>query len=90
MRFARPLRAELDEIVIALNERDESHELQQLASPAEALGVEADRLKQKVDPFICRRSLFGLQIAFIVEFGNLDRLEVPKNPRGSSLVSSLC
>ena len=35
----------LDEIVIALDEGDQPHELQQLAAPAKALGVEADRLK---------------------------------------------
>ena len=52
VRLAGALGAELDEVVVALDERDQPHELDELGPPAEQLGVEPDGLHEQVDPLV--------------------------------------
>ena len=50
--LAGALWPQLDQVVVALAEGDQAHQLHQLAAPAEQLRVEADALHQQVDPLV--------------------------------------
>ena len=46
MRLAGPLRTELHQVVVALNERNQPHQVKELGSGAEHGGVETDGLNE--------------------------------------------
>ena len=81
MRLAGALRPQLDQVVVALAERNQTDQLQQLIALAEHLRVKADALDQQVDPLIGGELLAGIQVALEVEAGDLNRLERCKHPR---------
>ena len=86
MRLAGALGPELDEVVVALDERDEPHELEELAATAEQFGVEADGLHEEVDPLIGGEPAARLEVLLHVELRELDRLDRAEDPRHSTLV----
>src|SRR5699024_3677817 len=75
VRLASPLRAKLDKVVVALDERDQPYELDELVSPAEQLGVESDGLDQQVDPIVRGELAPGCGVGVELEVGELDRLQ---------------
>ncbi len=52
MRLTGPLGAELNQVVVAFTEWNQSNQLQQFASAAKALWIEANALNQRVDPVV--------------------------------------
>src|SRR6185437_910723 len=60
--LAGSLRPELDEVVVALDERDQANKLKELASPAEHRGVEPDGLHEQVDPLVGGESATGGEV----------------------------
>ncbi|MPN22473.1 hypothetical protein SDC9_169856 [bioreactor metagenome] len=84
--FAGALGAEFDQVVVALGERDEAHELNELAPPAEQLGVEPDGLDEQVGPFFGREPASRLEGLIDVEPRELDRLDRAEDPGHHPLV----
>ena len=62
------LRSEFDQVVVALDEWDQADELEEFPSPAEALGVESDRLHEQIDPFGGAEPSTGFEVLAYVEF----------------------
>ena len=57
MRLTSALWAQLDQVVIALYERDEPHLLNEFRAAAEHFRVKADGLEEEVDPVAGRRDV---------------------------------
>jgi hypothetical protein len=81
VRFARALGAELDQVVVALAERDQAHQLADLVALAEHLRVEAHALDQQVDPLVGGELLSSLHVPIEVEVRQLDWLDGRQDPR---------
>ncbi len=86
VRLAGALRPEFDDVVVALDERDQASQGDELAALVELLGVEADRLHEQVDPFLGRERFAGLVVVVDVDAGDLDGLEAAEDPRHDALV----
>ena len=84
--LAGALGAELDEVVVALDERDQAHELEELAATAEQFGVEPDGLHEQVDPLIGGEPATRLEVTVEVEVRQLDGLDRAEDPRHDALV----
>jgi len=78
--LAGALRAQLDQIVVPLNVRDEAEQLEQLAATAKGFRLEADALHQQVDPLIGCEGRPQVPILLVVDLGDLDRLDGLEDP----------
>ncbi|MNQ91391.1 hypothetical protein D3C85_1067700 [compost metagenome] len=74
VRLAGALRPQLDQVVIALAERDKADKLSKLIALAEHLRIETYALDQQVNPLISGELLTCLQIAVEIKAGNLNWL----------------
>ena len=72
--LAGPLGAQLDQVVVALAERDKADKLSKLIALAEHLRIETYALDQQVNPLISGELLTCLQIAVEIKAGNLNWL----------------
>ena len=86
MRLAGALGAELDQVVVAFDERDQAHKLEEFAASAEQFGIEADGLHEQVDPLIGGEPSARLKVLLHVELRQLDRLDRAEDPRHEALV----
>ena len=57
VRLARSLGSKLHEVVVPLDKRNKPQELEKLVPTPELLGIETNRLKERIDPFLGRHLL---------------------------------
>ena len=80
MRLARAFGAKLDQVVVALAERDQAYQLADLVALAEHLRVEAHALDEQVDPLFGGELLARRHVPIEVEVRQLDGLDGRKDP----------
>ena len=86
MGLSGPLGAKLDEIIVALNKRNEARELQELAAPPEHFRIVTNALHQCINPlFRCERTP-GLSVGVKIKIGHLDGFERTDCPRRHALI----
>ena len=80
MRLAGPLGTEFHQVVVALNEGNQTHQVEEFGPGAEHGGVETDGLDEQIDPLLGAKLLPGTGIGLQVQAGELDGLERVKPP----------
>jgi hypothetical protein len=75
MGFAGALGAKFQQVVVALAERDQADQGEQLAPAREWLGVEAHALHEHVHPLISGELRPGFEELVVVDTSHLDRLD---------------
>src|SRR4051794_26202287 len=81
--LARAARTQLDQVVIALDERNQPGQVKQLTAMGEVLvsGLEAERAQQKVDPFVAGERLARFLHRANIARRQLNRLELVDEER---------
>ena len=75
MRLTGPLGTEFHQVVVALNEGNQTHQVEELGPGTEHGWVEADGLDEQVDPLFGAELLPGAGIGVQVQARELDGLE---------------
>jgi hypothetical protein len=74
--LARTARPELDQVVVALRERDEAHEEEQLQAPRHLARLVAHAAHDEVEPLVGRELAADAAVLLEVEGGDLDGREL--------------
>ena len=75
MRFSGSLGAKLNQVIVALAERDQTNQLSKLAALAEHFRVEADVLNEQIDPLICSEFFASFKVSFKIKVRELNWLQ---------------
>ena len=84
--LAGALGAELDEVVVVLDVRNQARQLDELVALAEVLGVQADGMHEQVHPLLGGEVGPALLVVVQVHIGHLNRLQVRDDPPHRRLV----
>src|SRR5690606_6321902 len=82
VRLTRAFRPQFNQVVIALTERNQANALNQFATTAECLRVQADALDKHVNPLIGGKILAAFDKRIVIQAGKLYRLERTEYPGG--------